>query len=87
MYGIIDFTTIDTTPGARGAFAPPQGFSGDYIKFLRKRYIEDPGVRQHVFVVARRVSAMQAGFVSFRGPYAKQALGICERILKAGKKK
>jgi len=28
VYGIIDFSKIDTEPGAVSAFAPPAGFQG-----------------------------------------------------------
>jgi hypothetical protein len=53
MYGVIDFSVIDTDPGAASAFAPPAEFLGDYVHFLRERQRNDPGVRQHVAVVGR----------------------------------
>ena len=33
MYGVIDFSLIDTMPGGQGAFAPPAGWQGDYRQF------------------------------------------------------
>ena len=38
MYGVIDFSLIDTMPGGQGAFAPPAGWQGDYRQFLRTRF-------------------------------------------------
>lgn len=88
MYGVIDFTKIDTTPGAPSAFAPPEGFTGDYRRFMRKRWDKDPGVRQHVAVVASRVAKKWP--TEFLGPYASEAKAIAVSIhadLKKGAKK
>jgi hypothetical protein len=35
MYGVIDFSRIDTMPGGFGPFAPPAGWQGDYRQFLQ----------------------------------------------------
>lgn len=80
MYGIIDFTLIDTSPGADTAFAPPQGFSGDYLAFMRERYRLDPGVRQHVAIVGRMV--LRGDKVSFTGQFANQARRLVGRFNK-----
>lgn len=77
MYGIIDFNKIETEPGASSAFAPPEGFCGDYIDFMRKRWKQDPGVRQHVVVVGRVIA--RGGPVKFCGPFAQEA----ERIVRS----
>lgn len=80
MYGIIDFTLIDTSPGADTAFAPPQGFSGNYLTFMRERYRLDLGVRQHVAVVGRLVSRREP--VTFTGQFADAAKRLVERFNK-----
>ena len=33
MYGVIDFSLIDTMPGGFGPFAPPAGWQGDYRQY------------------------------------------------------
>ena len=84
MYGIIDFTRIETEPGAASAFAPPLGFNGDYRKYMRERWRKDPGVRQHISVVGRLLTKIQ---VTFCGPYAAEARRIAESIRKSDKAK
>ena len=78
MYGTVDFTRIDTEPGAASAFAPPVGFDGDYREYMRKRWKTDPGVRQHVAVVGRML--VRGDRVVFRGPFAKEAKEIAEAV-------
>ena len=39
MYGVIDFSLIDTMPGGQGAFAPPAGWQGDYRQLDRKSVV------------------------------------------------
>jgi len=77
MYGIINFSRIDTNPGAASAFAPPADFAGEYAQYMRQRWKCDAGVRQHV-AVAGRLLAM-GGPVVFCGRYADEA----ERIANA----
>ncbi|OGT90112.1 MAG: hypothetical protein A2286_00340 [Gammaproteobacteria bacterium RIFOXYA12_FULL_61_12] len=74
MYGVIDFSKVDTTPGARSAFAPPEGFEGSYRTFMRKRWKTDRGVRQHVGMVAGYLKKKFP--TEFLGPYAKEAREI-----------
>jgi hypothetical protein len=76
MYGIIDFTRIDTEPGTASAFAPPVGFEDDYLEYMRDRWKQDPGVRQHVAIVGRILG--RKATVTFRGPFAAEARGIAE---------
>jgi hypothetical protein len=78
MYGVIDFSVIDTDPGAASAFAPPAEFLGDYVHFLRERQRNDPGVRQHVAVVGRML--LREECVEFRGRYAVEARCIAESV-------
>lgn len=78
MYGIIDFCRIDTTPGAASAFAPPEGFSGDYREFMRERCLQDAGVRQHVAVLARMLRRDDK--VDFVGRFAVEARAIAEAM-------
>lgn len=78
MYGIIDFTRIDTEPGAASAFAPPMGFDGDYREYMRERWMQDPGVRQHVAVVGRMFARGET--VTFCGPFAVEARRIAEAV-------
>lgn len=75
MYGIIDFTCIDTDPGAASAFAPPPDFDGDYREYMRQRWKNDPGVRQHVAVAGRFIEQ-----AVFRGRYAEEARRIAEAV-------
>lgn len=80
MYGIIDFSKIDTEPGAVSAFAPPAGFQGgekEYRAFMRKAWKSDPGVRQHVIAVGRMLARNQK--VEFQGRFADIARRIAER--------
>lgn len=81
MYGVIDFSRIDTTPGAQSAFAPPAGWQGngwDYEELMRLRFRHDAGARQHLLIAAMdRRSGMQVAFV---GPYAEQARSITEKL-------
>ena len=53
MYGVIDFSLIDTMPGGFGPFAPPAGWQGDYLQYLRARFDGDIGARQQIAVVGR----------------------------------
>ena len=78
MYGRIDFTCIDTEPGAASAFAPPKGWQGDYRQYLRDRWKRDPGVRQHIAVVGRMLGRKES--ISFRGPFAAEARQIAEAV-------
>ncbi|PZP51875.1 MAG: hypothetical protein DI596_14310 [Azospira oryzae] len=78
MYGIIDFSRIDTEPGAPSAFAPPSGWHGDYMQYMRQRWKTDPGVRQHVAVVGRML--VRGERVVFCGPFAKEAKEIAEAV-------
>lgn len=78
MYGIIDFSRIETEPGAPSAFAPPTGFAGDYRAYMRERWKSDPGVRQHVSAVGRMIAKKVA--VTFHGPFAKEARDIAEAV-------
>lgn len=74
MYGVIDFSRIDTLPGSLGPFAPPAGWQGDYRQYLQTRFDEDIGVRQQIAVVGR-VLVNQAGGTATRfvGPHAVEA--------------
>lgn len=53
--GVLDFTRLDTTPGARSPFAPPADFAGDadaYRIYLREGYQRDPALRQRLVSAA-----------------------------------
>ena len=78
MYGIIDFSVIDTEPGAASAFAPPMRFDGDYREYMRERWWQDPGVRQHVAVVGRMFARGET--VTFCGSFAVEARRIAEAV-------
>jgi len=74
--GILDMSTVDTTPGARCAMAPPAGLDLDpdgYRDLMRKRYRDDPGHRQHMVLYAKRKAPCS-------GPYAEQAAAILSAI-------
>ena len=81
MYGRINFNRIDTTPGHAGAFAPPAGFVGDYVEYMRQCYRRDPGVRQHVTIVANRLMRENIPHPQFVGPFAENAMALCKRII------
>lgn len=74
MYGITNLTRIDTEPGGRSAFSPMAGFNGDYRDLMRRRWLEDPGARQHITLVARLLARGRR--VDFIGPYAEEARQI-----------
>lgn len=82
--GRFDFTRVDTTPGARCAFAPPCGWTGDgdaYLRLLRTRYMEKtPGYGQHFYLYRRALSAGKIS--SFEGPFADQARAALNRMFK-----
>jgi len=82
MYGLIDFRTIDTDPGANTAFAPPKDWQGDYRQYMRDRWKQDPGVRQHVAVVGRML--VRGEDVAFRGRFADEARRIAEAVWEGG---
>jgi hypothetical protein len=74
MYGVIDFSLIDTMPGGFGPFAPPAGWQGDYRKFLKARFDGDIGARQQIAVVGRILLRKIEGKPSeFLGPNAVEA--------------
>ena len=74
MYGLIDFSLIDTMPGGFGAFAPPAGWQGDYRQYLQARFDGNIGARQHIVVVGRIiVSKLQSKPTEFIGPHAVEA--------------
>ncbi len=74
MYGLIDFSLIDTMPGGFGVFAPPAGWQGDYRQYLQARFDGDIGVRQQIVVVGRIfVSKIHSKPAEFIGPHAVEA--------------
>ena len=74
MYGLIDFSVIDTRPGAFGPFAPLAGWRGEYRHYLQERFDGDIGARQQVAVVGRILVRKQDGTASrFIGPHAVEA--------------
>ena len=72
MYGSVNFNLVDTEPGAPTAFAPPEGFDGDYVTFMLDRIRNDPGVKQHVACVARRLRFGETP-TQFKGCYSALA--------------
>lgn len=84
MLGVVNFAVIDTTPGADNAFAPPEGFSGDYAAYkalLRERYACDLRFGQHIACVALNLKRPDLAVTpSFIGPYAKHADWIARQI-------
>lgn len=80
MYGIIDFSRINTDPGAKSAFAPPVGWQGDYRQYMRQSWKTNPGFRQHVAVVARMLA--QGREIVFYGRFADEARRIAEAASK-----
>lgn len=74
MYGVIDFSLIDTMPGGFGSFAPPAGWQGDYLQYLRARFDGDIGARQQIAVVGRIiVRKLDGAPTEFIGPHAVEA--------------
>jgi hypothetical protein len=87
MYGVIDFSLIDTMPGGTGAFAPPAGWQGDYRQFLLARFKGDCGARQHIAVVGRRLFIKIEGKPSeFIGPHAVEAKEFALSVWSSKKK-
>lgn len=84
IYGVIDFTRINTEPGARSAFAPPADWTGDYLRFMRRRWAKDPGARQHVAIVGGMLAKKEP--TEFLGPYAKEARAIALSVNPAATK-
>jgi hypothetical protein len=78
LMAIIDMTTIDTTPGAGGAMAPPAGTDltkPQYLDLMRKRYRDGPLYRQHMGVFARRLYDLD-----IIGPFAEEARNILGKL-------
>ncbi len=64
---------INTHPGGRGPFAPPEGFQGsptDYRDLIRQRWRDNPGTRQQIYLITR-----QPG-IYYAGPYSDEARRI-----------
>ena len=80
MYGLFNFSRIDTDPGATSAFAPLADFASEYAQYMRQRWKSDTGVRQHVAVVGRLL-AMDAKVV-FCERHADEAKRIVEAAWK-----
>lgn len=80
MYGTINFARINTDPGADSAFAPPAGWQGNYIQYMRDRWKDDFGVRQHVAVVGRMLAREEQ--VEFCGRFADEARRIADATWK-----
>lgn len=72
----IDFSNIDTTPGADGPFSPPLGFEGDaesYGQWLNAKHATCKAMPQYMYVFWRYrvlVGTGQGGTI--RGPYAER---------------
>lgn len=74
MYGVINFSLIDTMPGGFGPFAPPAGWQGDYRQYLQARFDGDIGVRQQIAVVGRNIVRKPEDTpTEFIGPHAVEA--------------
>ena len=71
----------DTTHGAVGPLAAPLNCASgeEYLRAVRWRYANSPGVRQQLVIIARRMSGANGEPVQVSGPYAAEA----ERILSA----
>jgi hypothetical protein len=84
MYGVIDFTVIDTDPGAHSCCAPPVSFTGDenaYIDYMRQRWQQDAGFRQHVWFAANFIA--RGRDIKFTGAFATQAKAIVEKLARS----
>ncbi|AVO43471.1 hypothetical protein [Simplicispira suum] len=81
MYGRINLNTIDTQPGAGNAFSPPAGFNGNYRQFINQRVKADPGVRQHIAIVALKFRREQTP-PAFHGQYANEAQAFARAVLR-----
>lgn len=76
--GVLDFSVIDTRPGARCAMAPPDGellTPDGYRDLIRSRYRQSPAHRSHMQIMARRI-----GYTLCSGPWADEARAILEKI-------
>jgi len=83
MYGVIDLSRGDTTPGAGGVLAPPHGWTGEaaaYRAWLRERFREDIGARQQLLVMARWWGDPGRPPVALEGPYAEEAAAILDDL-------
>lgn len=74
MYGVINLSLLDTTPGGCGPFSPPDGWQGDYWQYLHERFDGDIGARQQIAVVGRNLVLKHESLqTSFMGPHAVEA--------------
>lgn len=76
--GLLDFSVVDTRPGARCAMAPPDGepiTQDGYRDLIRSRYRQSPAHRSHMQIMARRIS-----YTPCTGPFAAEARAILEKI-------
>lgn len=85
--GVVDFSHVDTTPGAGGVLAPPPETDLDaaaYRALIRDRYRCDHGARQHLLSYARRINASEYHRATpIIGPFAIEARAILNAILEA----
>lgn len=74
--GNLDLSTVDTTPGANCAMAPPKGVGLNtelYRDLIRGRYRHNPEHRQHMILYAKHKAPCS-------GPWAEQASDILSSI-------
>lgn len=80
MYGAINLARIDTEPGGSSTFSPPSGWEGDYRQYLREKWKNDPGFRQHAGLVGMRLKRGET--VQMCGRYADEAMKIVKALFR-----
>lgn len=78
--GKFSVVVIDTSPGAGGPLAPPDGWQGDdveYTELIRRRWRENPAARQQILVASLL-------YRSITGPYAAPCAAILKSVAEHG---
>ncbi|MHB8742810.1 MAG: hypothetical protein ACYC9L_06745 [Sulfuricaulis sp.] len=88
---ILDFSRLDTTPGATGChafLAPPADFTGgdiEYRRWLNHAWFNDPGIRQYLLVAATMSLALERRAPEILGPFAEGLTRVLA-YLRSGKR-
>jgi len=81
QYGAsVNFSTIDTTPGAVSWAAPPQPVD-DYTHWLRVQFKHHCAIPQYLFICANRLFLKNIP-VEITGPYKAELLAAMKTVIK-----
>ncbi len=80
QYGRMDFSRVDTSPGAVSWAAPPQPVE-DYTQWLRVQFKHHHAVAQYLLFCTRRLLLKKIP-VEITGPYKDECLTAMKTLIK-----